>query len=170
MLPGFQSWCSAYKTGVKSTEYFVYVFSLYQIVKLGYFVCVGGRASHNPRNLINWLCHKWLSLVFSSYIRNDYMTSGKICKKTVREEKEFIVSVCVGANFVTGCHNTWTTVSAFLSCFEASEVPTWCFRARLGLISDSRTMGSDTTVLNRGITDLWMYIKTLEESSPFPFS
>lgn len=82
-------------------------------MKLGYFVCVGGRARHNPRNLINWLCHKLLSLVFNNYTRNDDIISyTKMQKKPVREEKEFLV--CVGDNFVKDCCNTWTIVSAFL--------------------------------------------------------
>lgn len=36
-------------------------------------------------------------------------------KNTVRELKEFLVSVCVGDSFYKkDCHNTWTTVIAFL--------------------------------------------------------
>lgn len=127
LLPGFQWWCSAHRMDVRVLN--TLCVCIFTLPGCKFCMC-WGQARHNPRNLINWLCHKLLSLVFSNYNRSDNIIPYGL-KNAVRELKEFLVSVCVGDNFYRkDCHNTWSTVSAFLQWlgdFEASEAPTWWF-------------------------------------------
>lgn len=58
------------------------------------FCTCWGQARHNPRNLINWLCHKLLPFVFNNYHRSDNVIPYGL-KNAVRELKEFLVSVWV---------------------------------------------------------------------------
>lgn len=143
--------------------------------KVGLFCLCWGEGKTQSQKPNKLALPQTLPLVFSSYTKNDDIISyGKIHKKTWREEKEFLVSVCVGDSFVKDCHNTWTTVSAFLRWLRVVlkhlKHPPNDSEAALGFILSSRRMGSDTTVIKLGITDHWIYVKTLKESSLLLFS
>lgn len=111
------------QSGCQSTEYFVCVFSLYQTVK---FCTCWGQARHNPRNLINWLCHKLLPFVFNNYHRSDNVIPYGL-KNAVRELKEFLVSVWVTiftkrlSQYLDYCQ---CFLAMTLGDFEAFEAPT----------------------------------------------
>lgn len=110
-----------------------------------------GQARHNPRNLINWLCHKLVSLVFNNYDRNYNSVWLKKCCEVV---KGVLVSVSVGDNiYKKDCHNPWTTVSVFWMILKHLKHPPDDSEACSVFTSDSRRMASDTTVTKIVITD-----------------
>lgn len=93
------------------------------------FCTCWGQARHNPRNLINWLCHKLLPFVFNNYHRSDNVIPYGL-KNAVRELKEFLVSVWVTiftkrlSQYLDYCQ---CFLAMTLGDFEAFEAPTWWF-------------------------------------------
>lgn len=159
LLPGFQWWCSAHRMDIRVLNTLC-IFTLPDYCNVVFFCMCWGQARHSPRKLINGLCHKLLPLVFNDYNRNDNIIPHG-SQNAVRELKEFLASVCVGDSFYKkDCHNTWTTVTAFLQWLwvilghlkhppDGSEV-------RSVFICDSRRTGGETTVTKTAITDPWM--------------